>query len=356
MKKKLYIIAPYPRGKAPSQRFRFEQYISFFENEGYEIYFSSFLNESTWETLYKDKKYIQKIIGISFAFIKRWGLLFKLINAKHIFIHREMAHIGPPIFEFIVSKIMRKKYIYDFDDAIWLPNYSATNAKFQKLKNYKKVNACMKWAGKVTAGNEYLKEYALQFNSNVEIIPTTIDMQNHHNKSINYEKRELNIGWTGSHTTLHYLKEIVPALNKLSKEFKFNFIVIANEKPSLNIPNLIFIPWTKESEIEDLAKIDIGVMPLKDDLWAKGKCGFKALQYMSLGIPTVASNVGVNTTIIEDGKNGLFVSQNTDWHEKLKALLTSNELREKLGKAGKETIKSNYSVEANKLKYLNLFN
>lgn len=355
MNKKLYIIAPYPKGKAPSQRFRFEQYISHFEEQGYQVYFYSFINEKTWEILYADKHYFKKIVGIILAFFKRWIVLFRLINAKNIFIHREMALLGPPIFEFILAKLLRKKYIYDFDDAIWLPNFSKGNEKFQNLKYYKKVNQCMKWAHKVTAGNEYLKSYANQFNDHVEIIPTTIDMVNHHNLKINYNKKTLNIGWTGSHTTLHYLEEIIPSLERLQQDYSFNFIVIANKKPTFTIPNLIFIQWNKASEIKDLAKIDIGVMPLKNDKWAKGKCGFKALQYMALGIPTIASLVGVNSTIIKDGINGFLVEEPDEWLLKLTLLMDNLDVRKTIGEAGSETIKHNYSVEANKSKYLNLF-
>lgn len=355
MSKKLHIIAPYPKGCAPSQRFRFEQYLKHFENAGYTICFHSFISKKTWRILYKEKHYLQKSFGLLAAFLRRWLLLFRLIPAKHIFIHREMAHIGPPLFEFILAKVFRKKYIYDFDDAIWLPNYSESNAKFQRLKYYKKVHACMKWAHKVTAGNAYLRDYALQYNANVEIIPTTIDMANHHIGQISYKENALTIGWTGTHTTIHYLQALIPALQKLQAEYSFTFLVIANEPPSFEIPNMQFVKWRKESEIQDLLKIDIGVMPLKDDQWAKGKCGFKALQYMSLGIPTIASAVGVNTEIIQHNTNGLLVAPNGDWYDPLNQMINAVSLRETIGKSGKQRILNSYSVQANKEKYLQLF-
>ena len=138
--------------------------------------------------------------------------MFRLINADYIFIHREASMIGPPVFEWFIAKILRKKYIFDFDDAIWLPNYSATNAKFHRLKAYWKTKWIIKWAHTVTAGNEYLKTYAEQFNNNVQIIPTTIDLVNVHNKKTDYTTSNINIGWTGTHTTMHYLDEIVPLL------------------------------------------------------------------------------------------------------------------------------------------------
>lgn len=230
MKKKIYILAPYPKGQAPSQRFRFEQYLDILEKEGCEVKFYSFLSEKAWKTLYQPGNYLGKFDQVMISFMRRWGLIFKLKKADHVFVHREMAHIGPPIFEWISAKILGVKYIYDFDDAIWLPNYSEANARFQRLKAYWKVKYCMKWAHKVTAGNDYLADFARKYNNNVEVIPTTIDLQNHHNLETNQSLKPLVIGWTGTHTTMRYLSEITPVLQELEKDHEFEFHVISNEK------------------------------------------------------------------------------------------------------------------------------
>lgn len=356
MKKKIHIIAPYPFGEAPSQRFRFEQYIEHFKENDFEVLFHPFLSKKTWRTLYKDGHVIQKAFGIFSSFFKRFFLLVKLINANHIFIHREATHLGPPIFEWLLAKVFRKKYIYDFDDATWLPNYSASNAKFHHLKAYWKVKFCIKWAHQVTAGNAYLADYSRQFNPNVKIIPTTIDSDNHHNKTIDYTKKRITIGWTGTHTTMHYLDFLTPILIRLEKQYEFDFIVISNKKPAWNIKSLHFIKWAKETEIEDLLKISIGVMPLQEDQWSAGKCGFKALQYMSLGIPTVLSPVGVNKTIVTHDENGLIATTASEWEDYLIQLLESASLRKKLGQKGQETIHNEYAVKSNLQKYLSLFN
>lgn len=353
--KTIYIIAPYPRGQAPSQRFRFEQYLDFFESEGFTVHFYPFINEKTWKTIYSEGKVIKKILGMLGSFLRRWGLLFQLHKADYVFVHREAAQMGPPIFEWMIAKVLRKKYIYDFDDAIWLPNYSESNAKFHRLKAYWKVKFCMKWADKITVGNNYLAEFARQYNSNVYVIPTTIDTENYHNQTVHYEKEKLVIGWTGSHTTMHYLEELVPVLQQLEKKFDFTFTVISNEAPVCSLKSLQFVKWTKEAEIEELLQFSIGVMPLKEDQWSKGKCGFKALQYMSLGIPSVVSPVGVNTEIITNGENGFTPSSSTEWTEALEKLLTDRSLRHKLGKQGQATIEEHYSVNSQKQHYLNLF-
>ncbi|MGB0933425.1 MAG: glycosyltransferase [Lishizhenia sp.] len=354
-KKKIFFLAPYPQGKAPSQRFRFEQYLSYFKKQGFEYEVHSFLTEKGWNTIYKRGNFISKLFAVLYAFHRRIFLLFQLKKADYIFIHREASHVGPPIFEWIITKVLKRKFVYDFDDAIWLPNYSKQNAKFQRLKNYKKVNKIMRWADKITAGNAHLAEYAKQYNQNVSVLPTTIDTENVHNLKTNQNNLPLVIGWTGSHTTAQYLDTLVPVLKKLEKEFVFEFRVISNENPKLDLASFRFIEWNKATEIEDLAAINIGVMPLEDDIWAKGKCGFKALQYMALEIPCVISPVGVNTSIIIDSVNGYLAQNPKDWYLKLATLLKNKELRNSIGKEGRKTLIENYSVLANKEKYLGLF-
>lgn len=350
------IIAPYPQGEAPSQRFRFEQYLSFFEEQGYTIEFYAFLSDKTWKALYKEGSFFAKAFGILGSFWRRFLLMFKLRSADVIFIHREASMIGLPIFEWIIAKVLRKKYVYDFDDAIWLPNYSDANARFQRLKAYGKVKKVMKWAHCVSAGNEYLAGYAKQYNENVTVIPTTVDLENVHTLSTNQQVEKPVIGWTGTHTTMNYLNELVPILQELEKTHDFIFRIISNQAPDFNLKSVEFVKWNKETEIEDLARINIGVMPLTDTIWAKGKCGFKGLQYMALKIPSVMSPVGVNTSIVTDGENGFLCNSPEEWKKTLIQLLESEALRIEIGKRGYETVKAHYSVQANRKKYLKLVN
>lgn len=354
MKPRIVIFAPYPKGTAPSQRFRFEQYLPLLEKDGYEIVYESFLTKKTWKLLYQEGAYLRKAFGVFGSFFRRWKSVFNLQKSDVIFVHREMAHIGPPIFEWILAKVLKRKYIYDFDDAIWLPNYSESNAKVHRLKAYWKVKFCIKWAQQLTVGNEYLAEYARPFNSNITLIPTTIDIENHHNLTTEYEQTPVVIGWTGTQTTLRYLDEIIPVLVELEEEHDFVFRVISNEKPQFDLKSLEFVPWNKATEIKDLAKIQIGVMPLVEDQWSKGKCGFKALQYMALGIPTVLSPVGVNTKIVKNGENGYLCSSEDEWKARLVDLITNSDLRKSIGQAGRKTVEEEYSVKSTYRKYLSV--
>ena len=143
--------------------------------------------------------------------------------------------------------------------------------------------------------------------------------------------------------------------SELEKKYNFTFLVISDKAPSFKLASLQFLCWNKQTEIEDLNKIDIGIMPLYDSEWEKGKCGFKGLQYMSLGIPTVMSTVGVNKEIISQNKNGFLVTNEEEWKTTLALLIESQELRSTIGKAGKQTILNRFSVKANTAKYLDLF-
>lgn len=354
-KKKVLIICPYPIGKAPSQRFRFEQYLTFLEENGFEITSKPFIDLKTWDLLYKPGLFFQKTIGMLKSTGKRFLLLFTLKKYDFIFMHREAMQFGPPIIEFIICKILKKKVLYDFDDAIWLKNHSDSNALLSFTKWYSKVHNICRWVDSIQCGNDYLGKFARQYNPNVHIIPTSIDTKNKHNQIIDYNREKVTIGWTGSHSTMHYLDFIVPIIKQLEINHPINFIVISDRNPAYDLTSLEYCQWNKDSEIDDLARIDIGIMPLKQNEWAEGKCAFKGLQYMSLGIATVMSPVGMNNQLIQHGENGFLAETPEEWLAYLKELIENKTLRKKIGLAGNQTVQNNYSVEALKTKYLNLF-
>lgn len=353
--KKIYFLVPYPFGEAPSQRFRYEQYLNILKQQGYQYHISSFLDMAAWQILYKPGRVPNKLLKIIAGFFTRIIDLFRIINYDFVFIHREAAPIGPPIFEWIIAKVIRKKIIYDFDDAIWLPNTSANNKIAAGIKWHGKVASICRWAYKVSCGNDYLADYAKKFNSNVIINPTSIDTVNLHNRIKDQHTGTINIGWTGTHSTIQYLKDIIPILADLEKTKQFTFTVISNSPPQFALKSLKYIPWNKATEIDDLLQFNIGVMPLQDDQWAKGKCGFKALQYMSLGIPAVVSPVGVNTKIVDDGINGMICSNANDWKRVLDTLISNSEFIIRMGIEARKKVENNYSVLSNTKNFLSLF-
>ena len=291
------------------------------------------------------------------GFARRLLLLFSVPTYDFVFVHREVAPIGPPVFEWFIAKVLGKKIIYDFDDAIWLANTSEANKMAAGVKWHNKVMYICRWAYKNSCGNTYLADYARQFNSVTVVNPTTIDTVHLHNQVRDQTAPgRLVIGWTGTHSTLKYLDQVVPVLAKLEAEgLDFEFRVISNQLPTLPLRSLMFLPWNKDTEIADLLGFHIGLMPLEDDLWAKGKCAFKALQYMALGIPALVSPVGMNTKVVQHGQNGFICATPADWETSLRQLLADAGLRQRLGQTARQTIEQRYSVRANTANFLALF-
>lgn len=352
---KIAFIVPYPKDTAPSQRFRLEHYLHILKEKGIDFDYFSFLRQKDFEILYNKAYYFQKTFAVLLGFFKRFLLLFKISKYDYIYVLREASPIGPPFFEFIVAKILRKKLIYDFDDSIWLANTSTNNKIIANIKWHQKVENICKWAYKVSVGNEYLENYALQFNTNVYIVPTVVNTEERHNQIQNHDTNKPNIGWTGTHSTMVYLEEIVPTIKQLEQKYDFDFVVISNKKPIWNLKSLKYIPWSAESEIKDLLQFHIGIMPLKKDKWSEGKCGFKAIQYMSLGIPAIVSPIGVNTKIVENNINGLVAESEKEWYESLERLITNKKLRKQFAKEARKQIVENYSVKSSEQKFLALF-
>lgn len=353
-KKLIVILCPYPYGGAPSQRFRYEQYLSILNKQGWNYQIHSFLDASTNRILYRPGHLLSKIWGIVRGYIARLKHVYLSREADAVFIHRETTPLGPPWVELIIAKILKKPIIYDFDDAIWLSDQSGINNWVSRLKWRSKVAKICHWSYRVSAGNSYLADYAQAFNPNVMINPTTIDTEHYHKKLVDQETEPVAIGWTGSHSTLKYLSLIESPLQSLSNSYHFRLIIIANHPPEFDLPNLEFTQWNQSTEVKDLSKIQIGVMPLLDDPWSQGKCGFKALQYLALGIPAVVSPVGVNQTIVQPNIHGFHATNDEQWYNALEKLLINPKLRHQMGKAGRQHVVDHYSVIANTSNVLNL--
>ena len=355
---KILFLVPYPLHEAPSQRFRFEQYFMLLSKQGYTYRVQSFLDSKNWRFFFNTGNTLAKIVALLKGFLKRFFILFQVSSFDFIFIHREVTPIGPPVFEWLIAKIFRKKVIYDFDDAIWLTDRIEESELLRRLKCRNKVKLICHWSYKVSCGNEYLISFAKQFNNHTIYNPTTIDTNNLHNLEFNKKKDEkLTIGWTGSHSTLKYLVCLEPVIQHIERNFQHvQFVVIANKPAVLNLKSLLFIPWKIQTEISDLNQIDIGVMPLPDDEWSKGKCGFKALQFMSLQIPVVASPIGVNGKIVDHGIDGFLASSQDEWIQFLTQLIEDNQLRIIMGMRGREKVLRKYSVTSNANNFMSLFN
>lgn len=354
----ILFLTPYPRDTAPSQRYRFEQYYAALEQAGMRDTTRSFWDERGWEQLYQRGGGAGKLWALIRGLARRKWLMLQLGRYDVIFIHREVAPIGPPVFEWFMAKVLKKKIIYDFDDAIWLPNTSAQNSIAGRLKWHSKVATICRWSWKVSAGNAYLADYARHYCRHVEITPTVVDTTVHRqlrDPQFSTDTTGLVIGWTGSHSTLKYLQPLVPILQRLEKKHRLTVMVIADKDPGLPLNHYAFVRWSKPTEVEDLCRIDIGLMPLEDDQWSRGKCGFKAIQYGAIGIPALVSPVGVNAEIVQHGVTGYHCRTEADWEAAIDALMADPTLRSNMGAAGRDRIVKAYSVAATRAQFVSLF-
>ncbi|MBL7877469.1 MAG: glycosyltransferase family 4 protein [Cyclobacteriaceae bacterium] len=355
---KILFICPYPVGEAPSQRFRFEQYFSLLRNKQIDFKVQSFLTAKNWRIFYARGKIIQKIRALISGYGKRLLLLFRVPAFDFIFIHREAAPLGPPVFEWIVANVLRKKIIYDFDDAIWLTDNLKNVWLTEIIKWRSKVASICRWSYRVSAGNRYLCNYAAQYAKQVIYNPTTLDTKYLHNPTLNRVEKKTEkvvIGWTGSHSTLKYLESLDRELVAVESMFPdISFLVIADQLPKLRVRNLRFLDWSPENEVTGLMEADIGIMPLPNNEWAKGKCGFKALQYMALEIPAIVSAIGVNSSLVTHGEEGLVCYTPNDWIKSLSTLILDSTLRKEMGKKGRLKVINQFSIEANQQNFLSL--
>jgi glycosyltransferase involved in cell wall biosynthesis len=328
---------------SPGQRYRLEQWEPLLRERGVEITFASFEDEELHALLYKRGMMRKKLHLVTRGLGRRLSLVRKVKDYDLVYILREAALLGPPVFERLIAQ-SGVPVVFDFDDAIFVSYRSPSNGYLSYLKFAGKTKTICRISSHVMVGNPYLADYARQVNERVTVIPTTIDTEKYRVP----ERREKNgpvvIGWTGSHSTVQHLDTMRGALKKLAEKESFRLRVIGTPAYECSPVDVEAMPWRAETELEDLSQIDIGMMPLPDDRWSKGKCGLKALQFMALGIPTICSPVGVNTDIIQDGQNGFIAATEDEWVEKLTRLLRSAELRQRLGHAGRVTVEEKYSA------------
>lgn len=353
--KQILFLLPYPTNRAPSQRFRVEAYFGLLEASGFQIRICEFLDEAGWRILYENGNKVGKILAVLGGLAKRFKILTEVHKYDYVFIHREAAPIGPPLFEWVIAKLLKRKIIFDYDDAIWIPKISHGNRLAAAIKCFWKVQYICRWAHTISAGNPFLAAFAKRFNTNIVIIPTAVDITNRYVGHVDHFKTPVTIGWTGSHSTLPYFESLAVMLNKVVERTGTRIVVICDKPPANYIKNLHFVKWDEKSEIQDLMEIQVGLMPLTPDEWSEGKCGFKIIQYLALGIPALASPVGVNKSIIDHGKNGFLCNSEQEWEANLELLVQDAQARNDYGKHGKAKVATYYSTQANAGLFLSLF-
>jgi glycosyltransferase involved in cell wall biosynthesis len=357
MMKKVLILCAHRPGRSPSQRYRFEQYLPFLEEQGFSFTFSSLLNEKDDRVFYARGKVPAKIfilLKTLWIRIKDWG---RFSRYDIIFIQREASFLGTSFFEKRAAR-SGAYLIFDFDDSIWLADTSPGNKKWEFIKDPGKFYRNLQAASLVIAGNNYLAGQAKPYQPATVVIPTTIDTAFHVPRpELRNHPDFVTIGWSGSISTVKHFERLVPVLLKLRAHYgdKVKFTVLGDPHYAHPLLEVKALAWSATTEVDELNRFDIGIMPLPDDAWSKGKCGLKGLSYMACEVATVMSDVGVNRDIVRHGQNGLLAREEEEWLSCLCRLIEDKSLREALGREGRKTVISDYSVIANRNKYLQVF-
>ncbi len=338
-------LSPIPEEGAGC-RFRIAQYARYLNAHGYDVTIRSFYSASFFSQVYKPGDFLRKAVGFTGLAARQVIQLLDLKQFDLVFLYREAVPIGPPVIESIIAA-SGVPIVYDFDDAIFLPNVSEANRVIHFLKAPGRVKTILRHSRRVTVGNEFLAAYARQYNNHVTVIPTVVDTTRFVPRPAAPvdRDRKLVIGWVGSPTTFAYLESIAPVLREVAARQPFTLRVSGAGRP-VRFPGVDVeeVPWSLQNEVQLFNQLDIGVYPLADDDWSKGKCGFKAIQCMACGVPVVAAAVGVNREIIADGVNSFLAASPAEWVDKLVRLLSDEPLRARFAAAGRQTIEQRYSL------------
>lgn len=345
MNLKILFIAPYPI-EGPSSRFRIYQYLPHLKNLGIHCQVRPFMSSRFYEVAYHPGKLGLKLIFLIMSTLNRILDLFRTMKYDIVVIHREAFPFGPPIFEWIVAKLIKKPCIYDFDDAIYLKETSPYNKIIDFLKTPSKTAEIIKMCKHTIAGNSYLENYAKNFTNKVTVIPTPIDTEKYSPQAKANKPDTIVVGWIGSHTTARYLLPLRSAFSKLkTNNPQLEIKLVGLGALGSHFPEANCIDWKLDDEISVLRSFDMGIMPLPDDEWTRGKCGFKLIQYMAIAIPVICSPVGANKEIVIDGYNGIFAESEEEWIRAIQKLIDDKELRERMGRNGRDTVDEKYSLK-----------
>ncbi|MDM8542149.1 glycosyltransferase family 4 protein [Desulfococcaceae bacterium HSG9] len=323
-----------------SSRIRSYQYISYLKQHGIDITVSPLLGDTYLSDFYFGKA--NHIKARIYPYLFRILSLLKSYRFDLLWIEKELFPWLPCLGELLLT-YAKIPYVVDYDDAIF-HRYDSHSNKYIQTFLGNKIDVIMRHANLVIVGNDYLLQHAKYAGAKyVKYLPTVVDLKKYRVKQI--KNGLFTIGWIGTPITVKYLEFIRPALSELFQDNRSHLVTIGAEFSGMESNYVTNVSWSEDSEISDVQKFDVGIMPLPDNLWAKGKCGYKLIQYMACGKPVIASPVGVNSKIVEHGVNGFLANSKEEWISALTLLRDNPELRKKMGEAGRKKVEKEYCLQ-----------
>ncbi len=345
----LWLVVPHRPGRAPSQRYRCEQYAPALEAVGLTLHWLPLLDAADDRLFYGRASPAAKARLLLRLAHRRRRQLRSIPDGSRVLIHREAFPVGGAFFERGLKK-RGCRLIYDFDDSLWLRDVSAANRRWAWLKRPEKTYDLIRLADLVLAGNDYLAHEARRLNPAVRVMPTTVDTDIYRRPTPRQPDPALPvvIGWSGSPTTVSHFLHALPAFEAIKDRYgdRVRFELLGDERVSIASLGLQGEAWSVAAELAALARFDIGLMPLPDTPWTRGKCGLKALTYLAFEAPAVVSPVGVNCQIVRPRQNGFWAQTSAEWVEALGRLIDDAGLRLRLGRQGRDDVVAAWSTAA----------
>jgi glycosyltransferase involved in cell wall biosynthesis len=346
-------LVPHQLGNAPGQRGSIELWEKILVPAGITLDYAPFESEALHEILYKSGNYLGKAFEMIKGYTDRFGLLNKLDDYDAVFVYREAALLGPA---FLEKRIARKKpIIYQLDDPLYMPYRSPSNGYLSYLKFFGKIKEIIGLSKVVIANSSHIREYCLQFNKNVWQVPSIVDTEQFVYEPFPEKPDRVCVGWSGSPTTLKNIKLVEKPLQAISEKDICDIHFIGGTDFGLDGVRYSAQKWSGATEVEDLRKIQVGMVPLPDFSWNKHKFIMKTAQYMALGIVPVGTPMASNPEVIRHGENGFLAGTDAEWIDHLTTLVKDDKLRNEMSATAAADARAKYSLEANTSKIIEAF-
>jgi glycosyltransferase involved in cell wall biosynthesis len=349
-------LIPNQYGHAPGQRSSIELWESVLAPVGINIHYAPFETERLHEVLYRPGHYATKVGEMVRAYIDRIRLLGDLRRFDAVFVYREAALLGPAFLEKMVAR-RGLPIIYQLDDPLFIPYTSPSNGYLSYLKFFGKISEICRLSKVVMVNSTQIREYVSQYNQNIWQVPSVVDTTQYEFRPdlLEVKPEEVCIGWSGSPTTIGNIRVIAGALRQLAERVKHRVHLIGGTE--FDLPGVPYVAqkWSAETEVADLRKMQVGMVPLPVNEWNKRKFYMKTAQYMALGIPTVATPLGSNPEVVEHGVTGFLADSEEEWIKYLSLLINDHELRLQMAQAAATAAQKKYSLEGNTGKIIGAF-
>lgn len=340
--------------EAAATRYRLFQFVEPLAERGINLIVRPFLSSKLFASLYQRNQLHRTMPGLLWATLARLSDLWRVHKADVVLVQREAMMLGPPLIEWLAKEAGRCPLVLDLDDATYVSYDSPTFGHLaSKLKWFSKTDDLIRWAEVVTCGNRTIAAHVSALGSRAVIIPTVVDTNQFVPAAKNDDGQPPVIGWIGTHSTFPYLESIFPVIQELARSFSFCLKIVGAGRGQIVLDGVEVkaLEWSLEREIKDFQSFDIGLYPMATDNWASGKSGFKAIQYMAVGIPYVVTPFGATTEIGRPDVTHFAAASPSEWKEKMSQLLIDPQLRKKMGAAGRQYALEHYTVasQADKL-------